>query len=134
MIRPPPRSTLFPYTTLFRSAAIDDRRLSTEKSSFGDRRPNGPSTSLGPLYCGGRIGMGAGPGRRGDRQCNRRGKHKGGRRCIPLFAVLLCWQPPFFRVPYSEITSPIDSTKSIQAPERSSTSRSYARSTTKEPR
>src|SRR3712207_6888157 len=24
MIRPPPRSTLFPYTTLFRSLAVDD--------------------------------------------------------------------------------------------------------------
>src|SRR5438128_5605094 len=26
MIRPPPRSTLFPYTTLFRSAAVDQDR------------------------------------------------------------------------------------------------------------
>src|SRR5438552_8619620 len=25
MIRPPPRSTLFPYTTLFRSGIVDDR-------------------------------------------------------------------------------------------------------------
>src|SRR5256885_15560679 len=27
MIRRPPRSTLFPYTTLFRSGSIEDRRL-----------------------------------------------------------------------------------------------------------
>src|SRR5258708_27468419 len=27
MIRRPPRSTLFPYTTLFRSGAADDRRV-----------------------------------------------------------------------------------------------------------
>src|SRR3712207_7424935 len=27
MIRRPPRSTLFPYTTLFRSARVDDRAL-----------------------------------------------------------------------------------------------------------
>src|SRR5689334_23621058 len=27
MLRPPPRSTLFPYTTLFRSALLEDRPL-----------------------------------------------------------------------------------------------------------
>src|SRR5439155_20613913 len=30
MIRPPPRSTLFPYTTLFRSLLRDHRRLGAE--------------------------------------------------------------------------------------------------------
>src|SRR5947208_9382246 len=30
MIRPPPRSTLFPYTTLFRSSAVCDRRSAAE--------------------------------------------------------------------------------------------------------
>src|SRR2546429_6738231 len=30
MIRRPPRSTLFPYTTLFRSAAIEPQRLAVE--------------------------------------------------------------------------------------------------------
>src|SRR3712207_7217809 len=30
MIRRPPRSTLFPYTTLFRSADLRDRRLVTD--------------------------------------------------------------------------------------------------------
>src|SRR3712207_8243464 len=29
MIRRPPRSTLFPYTTLFRSAAVDEERRGT---------------------------------------------------------------------------------------------------------
>src|SRR5260370_23820438 len=45
MIRRPPRSTLFPYTTLFRSrvvemlsvAALDDQRFST----YGPERPHG---------------------------------------------------------------------------------------------
>src|SRR6476620_12366012 len=32
MIRRPPRSTLFPYTTLFRSAAADTRRLEVRPS------------------------------------------------------------------------------------------------------
>src|SRR5687768_17722262 len=31
MIRRPPRSTLFPYTTLFRSAAFNDLRLATDR-------------------------------------------------------------------------------------------------------
>src|SRR3712207_8580904 len=33
MIRRPPRSTLFPYTTLFRSLAIDNARLAQELSA-----------------------------------------------------------------------------------------------------
>src|SRR5437764_5169410 len=34
MIRPPPRSTLFPYTTLFRSARRDQPRLRTTRDDF----------------------------------------------------------------------------------------------------
>src|SRR5256885_14473030 len=33
MIRRPPRSTLFPYTTLFRSAAIERRYVSLERGA-----------------------------------------------------------------------------------------------------
>src|SRR6202011_6307092 len=36
MIRRPPRSTLFPYTTLFRSAANEDFRLTTPSEFLGD--------------------------------------------------------------------------------------------------
>src|SRR5947209_10568844 len=41
MIRPPPRSTLFPYTTLFRSryTVHDDKLASTDPLSFSDTRP-----------------------------------------------------------------------------------------------
>src|SRR3712207_9010687 len=35
MIRPPPRSTLFPYTTLFRSVFIDDTTLTVRRSPAG---------------------------------------------------------------------------------------------------
>src|SRR2546422_7795697 len=50
MIRRPPRSTLFPYTTLFRSASRSVRRVHreprrndgrTERSRSGPRRPVG---------------------------------------------------------------------------------------------
>src|SRR2546421_7435097 len=50
MIRPPPRSTLFPYTPLFRSGA-GGRRLQEElpapgrhPRSVGDRRPRRPGS------------------------------------------------------------------------------------------
>src|SRR2546426_4425130 len=42
MIRRPPRSTLFPYTTLFRSRGSSGR-------SFGPRPPS--SSTVGPLRC-----------------------------------------------------------------------------------
>src|SRR3712207_8770128 len=51
MIRRPPRSTLFPYTTLFRSALLHPRR---------QRRPG--AADRGPAARGGRA---AGPARRG---------------------------------------------------------------------
>src|SRR3712207_8330699 len=47
MIRRPPRSTLFPYTTLFRSAAFADRRrpdsghVERPPAPPGDGRPHG---------------------------------------------------------------------------------------------
>src|SRR6266567_8900414 len=53
MIRRPPRSTLFPYTTLFRSARAQvDRRLVAEPAaqalSRGERRPY-PGRRVGDL-------------------------------------------------------------------------------------
>src|SRR5687768_18038584 len=41
MLRRPPRSTLFPYTTLFRSLAADDQDV------VGDRRDHGVTGALG---------------------------------------------------------------------------------------
>src|SRR5688572_31080438 len=46
MLRPPPRSTLFPYTTLFRSggggaAAVCDRRLGARSGGSGQRHRHG---------------------------------------------------------------------------------------------
>src|SRR2546422_4940810 len=35
MIRRPPRSTLFPYTTLFRSHEVDDRPLAIDDAGVG---------------------------------------------------------------------------------------------------
>src|SRR3712207_9203538 len=40
MIRRPPRSTLFPYTTLFRS--VDGRRLDVRRGHAVGRRPDRP--------------------------------------------------------------------------------------------
>src|SRR3712207_7513937 len=49
MIRRPPRSTLFPYTTLFRSSGSDHTRIepSGEKSYHDSCGPVGPS---GPIW------------------------------------------------------------------------------------
>src|SRR5688572_32348291 len=56
MIRRPPRSTLFPYTTLFRSETLkdrrdshevyDDRRLREEPDTFRAQGPDRKSTRL----------------------------------------------------------------------------------------
>src|SRR2546430_5000769 len=43
MIRRPPRSTLFPYTTLFRSSADNTRRALFDE----ELRPSGPGTGSG---------------------------------------------------------------------------------------
>src|SRR5947208_5919621 len=53
MIRPPPRSTLFPYTTLFRSNGIDtvcrsDRGRRNRGCSASD--DNGPRITAGKKY------------------------------------------------------------------------------------
>src|SRR2546430_13103845 len=50
MIRRPPRSTLFPYTTLFRSRAWDGGHLRSAVAPTGARRRTcalGPYTALG---------------------------------------------------------------------------------------
>src|SRR2546422_9049557 len=53
MIRRPPRSTLFPYTTLFRSAPHDDRRNRSAPATATRRRPTPASrSSLPPLAHG----------------------------------------------------------------------------------
>src|SRR5258708_18742073 len=39
MIRRPPRSTLFPYTTLFRSASGAERRLARRRTALSDWYP-----------------------------------------------------------------------------------------------
>src|SRR5215467_16161440 len=41
MIRRPPRSTLFPYTTLFRSACVDRCRHILERCTVGQDERNG---------------------------------------------------------------------------------------------
>src|SRR3712207_6850753 len=40
MIRRPPRSTLFPYTTLFRSALVEKLAPTTPPHPFGVKRPS----------------------------------------------------------------------------------------------
>src|SRR3712207_6938541 len=63
MIRRPPRSTLFPYTTLFRSSGRDERRRA-------DDRP-GPY----PARRGAADGRAQGRGRRGRRSRGRSEEH-----------------------------------------------------------
>src|SRR6266567_8064605 len=46
MIRRPPRSTLFPYTTLFRSCAGPDHAGHGARADHGDRRQDRKSTRL----------------------------------------------------------------------------------------
>src|SRR2546427_7764561 len=49
MIRRPPRSTLFPYTTLFRSQARAERHLCPSRRSRPIRTP-GPQRRLFPFF------------------------------------------------------------------------------------
>src|SRR5438876_12380830 len=44
MIRPPPRSTLFPYTTLFRSVVTAQANLQTMKDAMEDTHLGAPIT------------------------------------------------------------------------------------------
>src|SRR5256885_5181510 len=52
MIRRPPRSTLFPYTTLFRSRAGDRRSGSARSAVSGDRKRRDLSAIAGTGYRG----------------------------------------------------------------------------------
>src|SRR2546423_10978991 len=45
MIRRPPRSTLFPYTTLFRSDSFERRRVTSEDDDCWDDAPRGANRS-----------------------------------------------------------------------------------------
>src|SRR3712207_8137261 len=54
MIRRPPRSTLFPYTTLFRSQLIDPHVRSALRRSAGRHRHQGGAAVLGQP--GGAVG------------------------------------------------------------------------------
>src|SRR3712207_6997574 len=69
MIRRPPRSTLFPYTTLFRSEAGRSRRASVVGDDLDRARGRGP----GPVSSGGRRphGGAARVRRRGRAVCSR---------------------------------------------------------------
>src|SRR5689334_25088948 len=66
MIRPPPRSTLFPYTTLFRSSRTHRGRHSTTQANLP--RPVGRGRlALSRTVCGrGRLRPGAPPLRRSE--------------------------------------------------------------------
>src|SRR2546427_2988423 len=55
MIRRPPRSTLFPYTTLFRSHVAEFARASGRRSYGGD----GPHASIGCVLRAPRAALGA---------------------------------------------------------------------------
>src|SRR5690349_22890715 len=81
MIRPPPRSTLFPYTTLFRSARVEERerrrhhlRRRRALRDFADSQALRPRRlpANGPLrerHVGNRRGRSADQlGHRGDRK------------------------------------------------------------------
>src|SRR3712207_8260212 len=52
MIRRPPRSTLFPYTTLFRSRDSIIASMRREKCGLRSRLPDSPSLSLKPKTFG----------------------------------------------------------------------------------
>src|SRR5690554_7594978 len=52
MIRRPPRSTLFPYTTLFRSNNRYDGRLSDRKAMLGSIMGRCPNCGEGSLFMG----------------------------------------------------------------------------------
>src|SRR2546422_8263630 len=70
MIRRPPRSTLFPYTTLFRSSEARRAPAASGRGVLRSvRRGRGPQQGSGALSAGairGRAGA-AHPARRGDR-------------------------------------------------------------------
>src|SRR2546427_3718512 len=60
MIRRPPRSTLFPYTTLFRSSLqlrAETRRLSSPRSIYEDTIRTPPQPDLQPSCCENRCAV-----------------------------------------------------------------------------
>src|SRR2546430_17589407 len=60
MIRRPPRSTLFPYTTLFRSVLVEDVALVLMGAEAGEQTPTPPALlgGGGPRRGGGRDSAG----------------------------------------------------------------------------
>src|SRR2546422_8673462 len=62
MIRRPPRSTLFPYTTLFRSHRGGDRRGRARRVHLPRRGDGGQPHDPGRRAAGGRAGSGGGAG------------------------------------------------------------------------
>src|SRR5690554_7682022 len=77
MIRRPPRSTLFPYTTLFRSRPGDgrERNEGVHRARQGTRAriqsATGRRADREPRECPAAAGDGARPGRRRDRKSTR---------------------------------------------------------------
>src|SRR3712207_8035307 len=60
MIRRPPRSTLFPYTTLFRSRRVDaGREVAAPEPREGDARAAGPAARARDRRAAGGAGRGA---------------------------------------------------------------------------
>src|SRR2546430_12263367 len=55
MIRRPPRSTLFPYTTLFRSVAGDDRHLDAVELQVLEGEPGQHDERLGDVPAAGEL-------------------------------------------------------------------------------
>src|SRR3712207_6945465 len=74
MIRRPPRSTLFPYTTLFRSAPVRTHLERTERHVTARRR-RGPGPRRGPAPADGPVPGGPGRGRVRDRVGRRSEEH-----------------------------------------------------------
>src|SRR2546422_9012416 len=77
MIRRPPRSTLFPYTTLFRSLRPRARPAPAEPADHGDR-PRGPARRRRPRPRGRRATLARRDVRRRDR-CGARAGVRGSR-------------------------------------------------------
>src|SRR3712207_7936458 len=68
MIRRPPRSTLFPYTTLFRSLRVDrDAVLGRRGGAPPAARPRTRDVALVPVTRAGRSGAGDRPDRKSTR-------------------------------------------------------------------
>ena len=75
MIRRPPRSTLFPYTTLFRSSGVDADHPDLNQVAgydFGDNDSNSDDNSSDPGHGTACAGVAAGDGNNGiDRKSTR---------------------------------------------------------------